>query len=271
MKRRFRSLLIENANIRTPCLHVMTLAVHSHMPELVSVEPHSHTSSQALLYLAGEGWQTLSRNKVRVGPGTLVMVPPGIAHSFSRLGNKVPLCLAIDFRFRQPEIRRASVSSLNRSELAVARQSLAQLARMQEESNLELHCAGASLVLQLVIAAIRSSGWIPREVSLSVGQPRRTMFNLLAKAGPTTPLSEVIRQSGYQRDYLNTLIKRETGLTLGQYRAQQRLELAKRLLAAHSRISSVAAAVGLDDQSYFARWFRKQTGQRPSAWFSQKD
>jgi AraC family transcriptional activator of pobA len=271
MKRRFRSLLIENANIRTPCLHIMTLAVHSHMPELTSVEPHSHTSSQVLLYLAGEGWQTLSRNRVRVEPGTLVMVPPGISHSFSRSGNKIPLCLAIDFRIRQPGKRRASVSSLNRSELAQVRQSLAHLARMQPGSQWELHCAGASLVLQLVIVAMRSAGWLLREAPLSAGQPGRAILGLLAKAGPTTTLSELIGQSGYQRDYLNTLIKRETGLTLGQYRAQQRLELAKRLLGDRSRISSVATAVGLNDQSYFSRWFRKQTGQRPSAWLGHKD
>jgi AraC family L-rhamnose operon transcriptional activator RhaR len=81
-----------------------------------------------------------------------------------------------------------------------------------------------------------------------------------------SPLSEFIRKSGYQRDYLNRLVKKEVGLTLGQYRTQQRLLLAKRLLTQGVRVAEVSTAVGLLDQSYFARWFRKQTGQPPLVW-----
>jgi AraC family L-rhamnose operon transcriptional activator RhaR len=271
MRRRFRSLLIDNVNIRTPTLHVMKLAVHSHLPELASVEQHSHTSSQALLYLSGDGWQSFSRDRARIEPGALVTVPPGVSHSFGRSGNKAPLCLAVDFRFRHPGRRRAAVSSLNRSELAHVRQSLAHLARMQKSSPAALHCAGAALVLQIMVTLLRSAGWLPRDIPPALGHPGRAIFDLLSKMELSTPLSEVIRRSGYQRDHLNSLIKRETGLTLGQYRAQKRLALAKRLLTERSRVSSVAATVGLPDQSYFARWFRRQTGQRPSAWIGFDD
>jgi AraC family transcriptional activator of pobA len=271
MVRRFRSILIENVKIRTPGLHVMALAVHSHLPELASVQQHSHSWSQALLYLEGEGWQQLSRSRARIEPGTLVMVPPGISHSFARSGSRVPLCLAIDFRFRHPGRRRATVSSLNRSELAHVRQALAHLTRLHPESQFNLHCTSAAIILELMIALMRSGGWLPREAPPTMGHPGRAISGILAKVDPASELSEVVRQSGYQRDYLNSLLKRETGLTLGQHRAQQRLALAKRLLRDRERVSSVAAAVGLPDQSYFARWFRKQTGQRPSTWFGPEE
>jgi hypothetical protein len=55
--------------------------VHRHLPELASVTQHIHASSQALLYLSGDGWQRISRNTARVEPGTLVMIPP--ASSFT--------------------------------------------------------------------------------------------------------------------------------------------------------------------------------------------
>jgi AraC family L-rhamnose operon transcriptional activator RhaR len=32
------------------------------------------------------------------------------------------------------------------------------------------------------------------------------------------------------------------------------------------QVASAAEAVGMLDQSYFARWFRRQTGQPPSRW-----
>lgn len=266
MRRRFRSLLIDSVNIRTPSLHVMKLAVHGHLPEREQVEPHSHTSSQALLYLDGEGWQSFSRNRARVEPGTLVMVPPGVLHSFARLGGKVPLCMVVDFRFSQPRGRSASLSSLTRSELTQVRQSLAHLGRLQSDSPIALHSAGAVVVLQVMVTLLRSSGWLPREPSQGTDNARRAIPDLLARVDPSTPLAEIIRKSGYQRDYLNSLVKRETGITLGQYRSQQRLVLAKKLLAEQVTVSGVALAVGLPDQSYFARWFRRQTGLQPSVW-----
>jgi AraC family transcriptional regulator, transcriptional activator of pobA len=240
--------------------------VHSHLPERDSVEQHTHAASQALLYLNGEGWQSLSKNRARVEPGTLIMVSPRILHSFARSGARVPHCLVIDFRFRHPGRRRTTVSTLTRSEIAQVRQALAHLARMQAESEVALHSAGAALVLQVMITLLRSAGWLPRETPHAVRNSGRAISNLLAKMEPAATLSEVIRQSGYQRDHLNSLIKRETGITLGQYRSQQRLTLAKRLLSEQHSVSGVATAVGLPDQSYFARWFRRQTGQQPSAW-----
>jgi AraC family L-rhamnose operon transcriptional activator RhaR len=266
MNRRFRSLLIENVNIRTPRLQVTRLAVHRHLPELAKVGQHTHPSSQALLYLSGEGRQRISRSSARVEPGTLVMIPPGTPHSFVRSGTKMPLCLAIDCRLRLPGRRQAAVSSLNRSELAQVRQSLAHLARMHSDSQEELHIDAAVLVLQIMVTLLRSAGWLPRETAPARGQSGKAILGLLSRIEPSTPLAEVIRRSGYQRDHLNSLVKRETGLTLGQYRAERRLSLAKRLLAEQVQVSGVATAVGLPDQSYFARWFRRQTGQQPSAW-----
>jgi AraC family transcriptional activator of pobA len=264
--RRFRSLLIEKVKIRVPGLHVMRLAVHRHLAELGSVELHRHAFSQALLYLSGAGRQTLSSHKVRVEPGTLILIPPGTPHSFERSGPKAPLCLAIDFQWRRAEEWTAAVSSLNRSEVALVRQSLAELVRMHPLSPGELPCAGAVLVLQLMLILMRSGGWMPRDVAPAGRRSGGAIASVLAKLEPSSSLDEVVRRSGYQRDHLNNLIRRETGLTLGQHRARQRLSLAKRLLSTRESVSSVAAAVGLPDQSYFARWFRKQTGQRPSEW-----
>jgi AraC-like DNA-binding protein len=122
------------------------------------------------------------------------------------------------------------------------------------------------MVIQVVITLLRSAGWLPRETPHSPGNSGKAISDLLSKMDPSSRLSEVILKSGYQRDHLNALVKRETGLTLGQYRSQQRLLIAKRLLAEQLRVASVAAAVGITDQSYFSRWFRRQTGQQPRAW-----
>jgi AraC family L-rhamnose operon transcriptional activator RhaR len=158
------------------------------------------------------------------------------------------------------------VSSLTRSELAQVRQSLAHLGRLQADSQTALHSIGAVVVLQLVVTLLRAAGWLPRETYQRPNTTGSAIPDLLANMDLSAPLSEIIRKSGYQRDHLNSLIRRETGITLGQCRSQQRLALAKKLLSEQVTVSGVASAVGLPDQSYFARWFRRQTGLQPSVW-----
>ncbi|MBW8782644.1 MAG: helix-turn-helix domain-containing protein [Verrucomicrobia bacterium] len=263
--RQFRSLLINNAQLRIPGLEVLTIAAHGHMPELASVSLHRHPWSQAILYLSGGGRQTFSNHRARVEAGTLVMVPPAVSHSFERRGRRAPLCLLIDFRFRGARKRHATVSSLSRSELSQIRQNLVQLVRLHKGAHEGPRCESAVLILQTLMLMLRSAGWLERAPALTAHPQDRAIIGLLGKLQPSAPLTEAVSQSGYQRDHLNRLVKRHTGLTLGQHRAQRRLALARKLLSEGMQVGNVAAAVGLPDQSYFARWFRRQTGVSPSA------
>jgi len=266
--RRFRSLLINNVNLRMPGLKILTLAAHRHLPELASVTQHHHAWNQAILYLTGSGRQTLAHGKVQIAPGSLVLIPPGIAHAFTRFGSIAPLCLLIDFRLRHGRGRRPAVAILNRSELAQLRQNLVQLIRLQAGANGALRYESAALILQVLLMLLRAGGWLERNAPVAPGHPSTALRNLLKQVELTSPLSDLVRRSGYQRDHLNRLLKRETGLTLGQHRTQQRLARAKQLLTEGLQVADVAAEVGLLDQSYFARWFRRQTGLSPSAWNS---
>jgi AraC family transcriptional activator of pobA len=266
--RRFRSLLIDKADIRLPGLHVLTFALHRHLPEHASVEPHKHGWSQAILYLSGNGRQVLAGSEARVEPGTLVLLPPGVSHAFSRGDGRAPLCVMIDFRLKGARRREAVVCSLNRSELAQVKQQLGQLMKLPGGASGQnaLHWEGAVAVLQVLITALRSAGWLERVAAVAGGKNGSAIQGMLAKVDHESPLGQVVQKSGYQRDHLNRLVKKETGLTLGQFRAQQRLTKAKELLGQGVQVAAVATAVGLPDQSYFARWFRRQTGQAPSVW-----
>jgi AraC family transcriptional activator of pobA len=273
--RRFRSLLIDKADIRLPGLHVLTFALHRHLPEHASVEPHKHGWSQAILYLSGNGRQVLAGSEARVEPGTLVLLPPGVSHAFSRGDGRAPLCVMIDFRLKGARKKTAVVCSLNRSELAQVRQQLGQLMKLPPGGSMGggagveqgLHWEGAVAVLQVLMTALRAAGWLERvQVSVAGGKNGSAIQGMLAKVDHESPLGQVVQKSGYQRDHLNRLVKKETGLTLGQFRAQQRLTKAKELLGQGVQVAAVATAVGLPDQSYFARWFRRQTGQAPSVW-----
>ena len=60
------------------------------------------------------------------------------------------------------------------------------------------------------------------------------------------------------------MIRRESGRSPGEWIALARLTRAKRLLQeTNMPVIDIAWAVGLSDQSYFSRFFRKQTGMTP--------
>ena len=81
---------------------------------------------------------------------------------------------------------------------------------------------------------------------------------------------EVAEAVGTSEDYLTHIFRRELGLTPWDYLNRYRVEQAKGLLRGTSdSISSIAARVGLKDQAYFSRLFRKVTGLSPNAYRNQ--
>lgn len=138
--RRFRSLLINKAGIGMPGLRVLTVAVHRHLPEHASIARHRHRWHQIILYLGGRGRQVFATGDARVEPGTLVVMPPGVPHSFERATDRAPLCLMIDFRLANAPQGPAVVCSLSRSEIMQVRQNLAHLIRLRPEA--AAFCAG---------------------------------------------------------------------------------------------------------------------------------
>ena len=266
MRTRFRSLLIERAGVRVPGLTILDLALHRHLSEVARTDQHEHSHEQALFYLNGTGLQALGPQEVRVETGSLIMIPRGVPHAFARLGSRPPLCLMINFRVQERAKRVPAVSILKRAELSQIRQSLALLIKLSERSQGRPSCEDAAVILDLLLLALRSVGWLERHSPVKDSPEARVISELLKGMRVDDALRDTVKRSGYARDYLNRLVKRERGLTLGQVRAEERLKLAKDRLSQGLRVSAVAEEVGLPDQSYFARWFRRQTGVSPSRW-----
>ena len=66
-------------------------------------------------------------------------------------------------------------------------------------------------------------------------------------------------------NYLNRLVRAQTGHSAMDWIEISRLNLAKSLLKqGELQISEIAAAVGIDDQSYFTRFFKKSEGCTPT-------
>jgi len=70
---------------------------------------------------------------------------------------------------------------------------------------------------------------------------------------------------GVTANYLNKTVKAHTYRTAIDWIEIARLNMAKKLLSDKSvPIANVASRIGIDDQSYFSRFFKKKTGLTPS-------
>jgi len=79
-------------------------------------------------------------------------------------------------------------------------------------------------------------------------------------------LASYASEAGISENYLSRQVKQYTARSVGAWIDIVRIIRAKRMLADTSApIIDVAAVVGLNDQSYFARFFKRETGMTPSA------
>ncbi|XID90313.1 AraC family transcriptional regulator [Paenibacillaceae bacterium WGS1546] len=79
--------------------------------------------------------------------------------------------------------------------------------------------------------------------------------------------SSIADKYGYNRDYLSRLFKRNTGMNLHEYILAQKLFKAKSLLAGTNRtVKQIARDVGIADEKYFIRLFRKYEHLTPTGY-----
>lgn len=77
-------------------------------------------------------------------------------------------------------------------------------------------------------------------------------------------IASVAASIGYSSNYLNSLFKKEKGITITEYIREQKIETAKRLLI-HSdyNVSHISVILAFSSESHFIKVFREQTGQTP--------
>lgn len=260
-------LVLHRLRLRCGDWTVRALRVNRHLQPFDHRSPHRHTHGQLLLYLRGIGEQRAGNVRARVGPGAVFFIPPGRIHDFREEPPRRAICLVADLS--GPAVRRQGFRHgwLTAGALASVRQHVAALAGAAGKP-FDLGAGGAAL---LIIEACRRSwsgeGSKAPDPGGITGRLRRAWRQDSDGSWPRP--SELARRAGLQQDYLNRLVRRAVGLTLGQWRDRELLRLAEAELRRGSDVSTAASKLGFTDQSYFARWFRKQTGLAPTQWRGQ--
>ncbi len=260
----FQPILLEDLKIRWPGFVIRRVALNQHMPRVEKLDEHVHRFAQLLLYLRGTGVQHLGARSMPVDRGTVLVIPPGQAHRFEKTRAVRPICLAIDFETVEA-VTWAGHAVLGARDLALVERWLLSLHEQHRRRD-DYSIQTAALILRLLSRLERAvNGSDERGPEGPVGASVRTIATRKGLAGLTP--GAVAKSLGRTLDHLNRQLQAENGTTVGGLLNRLRLDEATRLLRGSDRsIGDIATLVGMDDQNYFTRWFRKQTGQTPSRW-----
>lgn len=264
MSDEMQPILLEDLKIALPGIVLRRVALNRHMPRVEKLSEHVHDFQQVLLYLRGVGEQHLDEIVVPVSRGTVLSIPPGKKHRFVKSKAASPICLAIDLETTSGEAW-PDQGALSRNQLATVESRLFDLNTLQRKKN-PSSVAIASRILRIlgeIEEALREGDQVPVGGPVSSAVLRVIGKNELSGLTPQCIAVEL----GRTLDHLNRQLGDETGMTVGQVLNRARLEVCYRLLKdTPDTIGRIGSAIGFDDQNYFARWFRKQTGQSPTQW-----
>lgn len=210
--------------------------------------------------LEGEVLVEVEGQNLLISPGQFVLIPPQQAIEVKYFDN----CQGYDGSFALEFLKDASYPVLRSSILiqqsfwfedAVFMGSLLQRMKTAYEDKDRTFLQSA---LDLILGQLRPGG------KVAVVSER---FLQLVFEKDAIPLSvaEYASQLGVTPNYLNKTVKNRTRRTAIDWIEIARLNIAKSLLKDPSiSIADISARVGLPDQSYFSRFFKKKTGLTPS-------
>ena len=257
-------IVLRKLQLRCGDWSVRALRVNRHLQPFERYAPHRHPYGQLLLYLRGHGEQRIGRQKYPAVPGTVFFIPPGRIHEFREKAPRRAICLVADLGGAAPRKQGCRHGQLSAEALASVRQQVAALSA-ESSGNLDLTAGGAALLI--LDACRRACDGQSSATQSGSAVLRRLQRAWRADADGRWPRpAELARRTGWQKDYLNRLVRRACGLTLGQWRDRELLRAAENELKRGARVAVISESLGFSDPSYFARWFRKQTGLPPSHW-----
>lgn len=137
---------------------------------------------------------------------------------------------------------------------------------LEEESSLGEFAEATDALVRLILLRLyrRAPHFFPRESGTSgtlIARLRRTLETDLEEKLPLSALGEQFHMSVY---HLERIFHTQTGYSIGRYRLLCRIAAARELLATTDLpVSEIAARVGVEDASNFARYFRRETGFAP--------
>ena len=241
----------DGAAVAVGSVRMRVLFVNRHEPARAHrVASHSHPCWQVEVMHRGRALAQIGGEALSLRPGDALVIPPGVVHAFAYPGPVSLTSIKCELCGVPAALR------LDRSAASRAVASLVDRARGVVVGGAAVTMAAAAVAALL---AQRS------------GSPPRTLAGQVTAyidAHADTPLQvhRLAAHFGYTPRHLAAVFRRATGTPLKRYLDQARAaRAAEHLRFADLTVAQVATALGFPDVFNFSRFFRRVTGQTPSA------
>jgi AraC-like DNA-binding protein/quercetin dioxygenase-like cupin family protein len=245
--------------------------------------PHRHDFFEVLYLMKGSGYHVIDANKYEIKPPCVFFMSPGQAHKLE-LSNDIEGYIFIftaDFYL----INRSNQNSLiefpffytlhqeNPPLLLENENDIRFLETLFKKAISETINSG-DFTLELlrsvldVILTTCAARYKVNETLLNKGKGQilvKRFFHLVEENNQKNlSLSEYARMIGITANHLTQTVKQLTGKTSTQIiKAKQLLEIKRLLVHTNLSASEIASQLNFEDQSYFTKFFRRETGITP--------
>ena len=245
--------------------------------------PHRHDFFEVLYLLKGSGFHVIDTNKYEIKPPCVFFMSPGQAHKLELsndiegfififtadfyLLNRSNQNTLIEFPFfytihqDNPPLLLENENDIHFLE-SLFRQGIAEI-RDAEESNTEMLRSILDLILTTCAARYQVT-----ESLLNKGKGQilvKRFFHLVEENHQKNlSMSDYSGMIGVTPNHLTQTVKLLTGKTSSQIiKAKQLLEIKRLLVHTNLSVSEIANQLNFEDQSYFTKFFKRETGFTP--------
>lgn len=245
--------------------------------------PHRHDFFEVLYLLKGSGFHVIDGNKYEIKPPCVFFMSPGQAHKLE-LSNDIEGYIFIftsDFYL----LNRTNQNSLiefpffytihqdNPPLLLENKSDILFLESLFKQGISEINCPGdytsemIRSLLDLILTSCASRYPI-NETSLNKGKGQilvKRFFHLLEENHQKNlSLNDYAKLIGITPNHLTQTVKLLTGKTSSQIiKSKQLLEIKRLLVHTSLNVSEIANQLHFEDQSYFTKFFKRETGLTP--------
>lgn len=222
---------------------------------------HAHTWHQLIHIGAGVMTVATPEGRWTAPPHWAVWAPAGTAHAISLARASRLRTLYLHPRWARATPRRCGV-------VAVSPLLRELILRTTAQGALDRHRSRDRAMARLILAELDETGARPFDLPQPRSVPLQALADsLLADPAGRRSLAELARGLGLGGRTLERRFLAETGLSIGQWRRQARLQEALRRLAAGESVKAVSAACGYGEPSAFVSAFKAMFGRTPARYF----
>lgn len=217
---------------------------------------HTHKVYEVLYYLEGNGVLRTQNSEYPFSPGTIIIIPPEIAHgSVSELPFKnIGICCNFEYFFDIHSPVCLCDNEISEGEKLVK---LILYNRFSSNEYLDILSKAYASFIRTVMPAGNS---IPSSVKALINKISNNADD------PEFTTSELLDSCGYSKDYIRSVFRKHTGKTPTEFLTLLRINNACRLIELYKNnlsLSQIAERSGFLDYAYFSKIFKRHTGETP--------